>query len=182
MKKQIIMVISIFAVVMIAVLFVAIRKKPEMSLKMGDKVPDFTLPASSGKDFVFSKELGKKIIVLYFYPKDFTSGCTAEACTFRDEYDVFKKAGAEVIGVSSDTMESHLKFIKAEKLPFVLLSDVKGEVRKLFKVKSTIGVMPGRVTFIIDKKGIVRDVFSNQFEAKKHIENALKVINELNEK
>src|SRR5512136_1125914 len=101
-------------------------------VKVGDQAPDFRLPNQSG-DMVNLKDFnGKKIVVLYFYPRDFSSGCTAEACAFRDSYEVFKEAGAEVIGVSSQSVESHEQFVSVNSLPFILLSDDDGRVRKLY--------------------------------------------------
>ena len=123
---------------------------------------------------------GKKNIVLYFYPKDNTAGCTAEACSFRDSYEVFQEAGAEVIGISSDSEKTHQQFANKNKLPFILLSDLGGVVRKFYGVPSTFGLLPGRVTYIIDKKGIVRHIFSSQFAPQMHVTEALKVLNELN--
>src|SRR6266850_1604776 len=116
---------------------------------------------------------GKKAVVLYFYPKDDTPGCTAEACSFRDSYEDFQDAGAEVIGVSSDSGASHAKFAKRHELPFTLLSDAKGEVRKKYGVPATMGLLPGRVTFVIDRKGIVRHVFNSQLQATRHVQEAL---------
>ncbi len=151
------------------------------NVKIGDRAPDFTLDSQSGDKVRLKDFIGKKIIVLYFYPKDGTPGCTAEACSFRDNYDVFKNAGAEVIGISSDAVESHSAFVLKYNLQFILLSDKDQTVRKLYGVPSTLGLLPGRVTYIIDKKGIVRHVFSSQFNATKHISEALRVIQSLTE-
>lgn len=156
-------------------------KSKKGNVGIGDKAPDFTLGSQSGDTVRLRDFIGKKIIVLYFYPKDGTPGCTAEACSFRDNYDVFKKAGAEVIGISSDAVESHSAFVLKYNLPFILLSDKDQTVRKLYGVPSTLGLLPGRVTYIIDKKGIVRHVFSSQFNATKHISEALRVIQSLTE-
>jgi peroxiredoxin Q/BCP len=150
-----------------------------VAVKVGDKAPDFTLPSQMGDNVTLSEYFGKKNIVLYFYPKDETRGCTREACSFRDSYDVFTSLGAEVIGVSGQSVESHKSFATHHGLPFILLSDEKNEVRQLYGVPATMGVIPGRVTFIIDKRGIVRHVFSSQFQPEKHIEEALKVLKEL---
>jgi peroxiredoxin Q/BCP len=150
-----------------------------MKINVGDKAPDFTLPSQMGDNVTLSEYFGKKNIVLYFYPKDETRGCTREACEFRDRYDVFTSLGAEVLGVSSDTLESHKSFATHHGLPFLLLSDEDGKVRKLYGVPSTMGIIPGRVTYIIDKKGVVRHVFSSQFQPEKHIEEALKILKEL---
>jgi peroxiredoxin Q/BCP len=148
-------------------------------VKVGDHAPDFTLPDQSNQMVSLKDHVGKKVVVLYFYPKDFSSGCTAEACAFRDSYDVFKEAGAEVIGVSSQSVDSHRRFALANALPFVLLSDEGGKVRKLYGVPSSLGLVPGRVTYVIDKEGVVRHVFSSQFSAVKHIEEALRIVKEL---
>jgi peroxiredoxin Q/BCP len=150
-----------------------------MKVNVGDKAPDFTLPSQMGDNVTLSEYFGKKNLVLYFYPKDETRGCTREACEFRDSYDVFTSLGAEVLGVSSDTLESHKSFATHHGLPFLLLSDEKGEVRKLYGVPATMGIIPGRVTYIIDKKGIVRHIFNSQFQPEKHIEEALKILKEL---
>src|SRR5712692_6249431 len=120
-------------------------------VKVGDRAPDFTLPSLTGEPVSLESFLGKKAIVLYFYPKDQTAGCTAEACAFRDNYEVFQEAGAEVIGISSDSQESHQKFATRNHLPFILLSDKGGAVRKRYGATSTLGLLPGRVTYLIDK-------------------------------
>jgi peroxiredoxin Q/BCP len=150
-----------------------------MKVNVGDKAPDFTLPSQMGDNVTLSEYFGKKNVVLYFYPKDETRGCTREACEFRDQYDVFTSLGAEVLGVSSDTLESHKSFASHYGLPFLLLSDEKGEVRKLYGVPSSMGILPGRVTYIIDKKGVVRHIFNSQLQPEKHIEEALKILREL---
>ena len=150
-----------------------------MELKVGDKAPDFTLPSQMGDNVTLSEFFGKKAIVLYFYPKDESAGCTREACRFRDSYDAFTDLGAEVLGVSSQSVESHKSFVSHHGLPFLLLSDADGKVRQLYGVSATMGIIPGRVTFIIDKKGVVRHVFSSQFQPEKHIEESLKILKEL---
>jgi peroxiredoxin Q/BCP len=150
-----------------------------MKVNVGDKAPDFTLPSQMSDKVTLSEYFGKKNLVLYFYPKDETRGCTREACEFRDTYDVFTSLGAEVLGVSSNTLESHKSFATHHGLPFLLLSDKKGEVRKLYGVPSTMGIIPGRVTYIIDKKGIVLHIFNSQFQPEKHIEEALKILKNL---
>jgi len=150
-----------------------------MDVKVGDKAPDFTLPSQLGDNVTLSEFFGKKNVVLYFYPKDESPGCTREACSFRDSYDVFTGLGAEVLGVSSQSVESHKSFATHHGLPFILLSDEKSMVRQLYGVPGTLGIIPGRVTFIIDKSGIVRHIFSSQFQPEKHIEEALKILKEL---
>ena len=148
-------------------------------LKVGDRAPDFTLPMQkTGESFHLYDMIGKSAIVLYFYPKDDTPGCTAEACSFRDNYEVFQEAGAEVIGVSSDSEASHQQFASKYKLPFILLSDKNGELRKKYGVPTTLGFMPGRVTYVIDKEGIVRHIFSSQFAPEQHIVEAIRSLQE----
>jgi peroxiredoxin Q/BCP len=142
----------------------------------GQPAPDFELPDAEGKRIRLADFKGKKAVVLYFYPKDDTPGCTAEACSFRDSYEDFQDAGAEVIGVSSDSTASHEKFAKRHKLPFTLLSDAKGEVRRKYGVPTTLGLLPGRVTFVIDRKGIVRHVFNSQLQATRHVQEALEAL------
>ena len=148
-------------------------------VKVGDRAPDFTLPSLTGEPLSLASYTGKKNIVLYFYPKDQTPGCTAEACAFRDSYEVFQEAGAEVIGISSDSEKSHQQFASQHRLPFILLSDTGGVVRKQYGVPTTFGLIPGRVTYIIDKQGIVRHIFSSQFAPQKHVDEALKVLRTL---
>jgi peroxiredoxin Q/BCP len=150
-----------------------------MPVQIGDTAPDFTLPSQSGERVSLKDFIGKKSVVLYFYPKDDTPGCTAQACAFRDSYEVFRDAGAEVIGVSDDSSASHEKFATKYRLPFTLLSDTGKQLRKLYGVPSTLGLLPGRVTYIIDKNGIVRHIFNSQFNFKGHIEEALKTLREL---
>lgn len=149
-------------------------------MKVGDKAPDFTLLSQTGENVTLSKLIGKKTIVLYFYPKDESKGCTRQACEFRDKYEVFTDLGAEVIGVSSDDVKSHKSFAEKNLLPFTLLSDTENKVRELYGVKSTFGIIPGRVTYVIDKKGIIRRIFSSQFNFKKHIEESLETIKGIN--
>jgi peroxiredoxin Q/BCP len=148
----------------------------KVGLAVGDEAPDFSLPAAGGQTVRLSDFEGKKAVVLYFYPKDDTPGCTKEACTFRDSYEDFTAAGAEVLGVSSDSGESHERFARKHKLPFTLLSDKGGAVRKQYGVPATLGLLPGRVTFVIDREGIVRHVFNSQLAPTQHVNEALQVI------
>jgi thioredoxin-dependent peroxiredoxin len=149
-------------------------------LSVGDLAPSFRLPTSNGGYVSLQDFLGKKNIVVYFYPKDFTRGCTAEACSFRDSYEAFTDLGAEVIGISSDNESSHRDFAQQHKLPFILLSDVDGSVRKAYGVKKTLGLFAGRVSFVIDKKGIIKHIFSSQTRATAHVGEALNVLKSLN--
>jgi peroxiredoxin Q/BCP len=150
-----------------------------MTLRAGDRAPDFTLASSGGKNVTLSELTGKGPVVVFFYPKDDTPGCTVEACTFRDRYDAFADAGAEVVGISSDGVESHDRFVSKHKLPMTLLSDPDGKVRAAFGVKATLGLFPGRATFVIDRQGVVRHVFVSQLRAAAHAGEALSVVRQL---
>ena len=149
-----------------------------MSIEIGDKAPDFTLSTDGNGKVTLSKLRSQKV-VLYFYPKDETSGCTREACAFRDSYEVFADAGAEVIGISSDSVDRHAAFAEHHKLPFTLLSDEKGKVRKSYGVPSLLGVVPGRVTYVIDQRGTVRHVFNSMTNIGRHVTDALDVVKKL---
>jgi peroxiredoxin Q/BCP len=150
-----------------------------MPVKVGDTVPDFTLSSQSGSPVSLKDFYGSKWVVLYFYPKDDTPGCTTESCAFRDQYEVFKAAGAEVIGISADSPESHQRFATKHQLPFTLLSDSGNKVRQLYGVPATFGLLPGRVTYVIDQHGVVQNIFNSQFNFKGHIEESLKILQEL---
>ena len=150
-----------------------------MALEVGDKIPNFSAKDSYGNDFESNSIIGKKPVVLYFYPKDNTPGCTAQACSFRDQYEDFKDLGAEVIGISSDSEVSHQKFTKQYNLPFMLLSDSDKKLRNLFGVKTNLfGLLPGRVTYVIDKNGIIQLVFDSLVSTN-HIPKALNIIKKL---
>jgi peroxiredoxin Q/BCP len=152
-----------------------------MTLAVGDTAPDFTLPSSSGGTITLSEVTKSKgrTAVVFFYPKDDTPGCTLEACGFRDEYNAFVDAGAEVIGISSDSVASHHHFAEKHKLPMSLLSDQGGKVRQLYGVRSTLGILPGRATFVVDRGGIVRHVFVSQLRFATHVQQALAVVRQL---
>jgi thioredoxin-dependent peroxiredoxin len=150
-----------------------------LTVEVGDKTPDFTLPSQMGDNVTLSEFIGRKNIVLYFYPKDETPGCTAEACTFRDSYEELAGLGAEVLGVSGQSVASHKSFASHYGLPFILLSDEDNRVRKLYGVPSSLGLIPGRVTYIIDKQGIVRHIFNSQTQAPRHVEEAKKALREI---
>ena len=146
-----------------------------MGLKTGDTIPDFTLKDQYGNLFSIEKLKGKKPLVIYFYPKDNTPGCTMEACSFRDSYEDFVELGAEVIGISSDTEKSHRRFAEKYQLPFVLLADTEKKVRRLFRVENNLLVLPGRETYVVDKRGKVIMVF-NSVNASKHMKKALQTL------
>jgi thioredoxin-dependent peroxiredoxin len=150
------------------------------TVDVGQSAPDFDLADAHGKHVRLADFRSKRAVVLYFYPKDDTPGCTKEACSFRDSYEAFKEVGAEVIGVSSDSEASHGKFATKYKLPFTLLADAGGAVRKQYGVPATLGLLPGRVTFVIDREGIVRHVFNSQLQATRHVDEALKILKRLN--
>jgi thioredoxin-dependent peroxiredoxin len=149
------------------------------SIQAGDQAPDFTLPTQAGDTFRLQDRMGERVVVLYFYPMDNTSGCTAEACAFRDSYEVFTEAGADVIGVSSDSVDKHAGFASKHNLPFTLVSDKGGKVRKAYGVPGVLGVIPGRVTYVIDRAGVVRHVFSSMTNIDGHVNDALRVVREL---
>ncbi len=151
-------------------------KMENVAIKEGVRAPDFTLPSQDGSMVSLSQFAGIKSVVLFFYPKDESYGCTKEACSFRDNYEVFKEAGAEVIGISADDEASHKSFASNHKLPFILLSDRDRKVAGLYKVGRTLGVLPGRVTYVIDRNGIIKKIFSSQFSFEKHIEEALSIL------
>ena len=147
-----------------------------MSLNIGDQIPEFKLTDQNGEVFDINAVKGKNSLVIYFYPKNFTPGCTKEACSFRDSYEDFKELGAEVIGVSADSKKSHERFAKKYNLPFVLLSDENGKVKRKFGVKNNLlGLLPGRETYVVDKNGIVIYVF-NSINAERHIKKALEAL------
>ena len=150
-----------------------------LSVKVGDKAPDFTLPSQMGDSVTLSEFFGKKNVVLYFYPKDETPGCTREACSFRDSYQELTNLGAEVLGVSGQSVDSHKSFATHYGLPFILLSDEDNKIRKLYGVPQSLGILPGRVTYIIDKQGVVRHIFNSQTQTQRHVEEAKNTLKEL---
>jgi peroxiredoxin Q/BCP len=151
----------------------------KQSLRVGDKAPDFSLPDNKGGLTALSDFKGKKNVVLFFYPKNDTKGCTAEACRFRDEYEDFLSHDTEVLGISSDSVSSHERFAGKHGFSYPLLSDAGGKVRESYAVEKTWLLIPGRVTFVIDKQGVIRHVFNSQFNPEKHIDEALNIIKSL---
>lgn len=149
-------------------------------MKIGDKVPAFQLPDQDGNVFKLDDALGKGPLVFFFYPKDETPVCTAEACSFRDANDDFVKAGATVFGVSSDDVASHKKFADKHKLNYRLLADVGGKVREQLGVpRSFFGLKDGRVTYVVDKGGVVRMVHEAALSAQAHVDQAIGIIKSL---
>jgi peroxiredoxin Q/BCP len=150
----------------------------KVGVAVGDEAPGFALPDAQGETVRLADFRGRKAVVLYFYPKDDTPGCTKEACAFRDAYEDFVDEGAEVIGVSSDSGDSHARFASKHRLPFRLVSDRDGAVRRSYGVPATLGLLPGRVTFVIDRAGRVRGVFNSQLQAERHVREALAALRE----
>jgi thioredoxin-dependent peroxiredoxin len=151
----------------------------DRKIAVSEKAPLFSLPDQNGKLVNISDFIGKTKLVLYFYPKDESYGCTKEACSFRDSYEDFKDAGAEVIGISADDEASHREFSAHHKLPFILLSDKDKKVATLYNIKKTMGIFSGRVTFVIDKEGIIRMIYSSQLNFQKHVDEAVEMLKQL---
>lgn len=149
-------------------------------IDVGDAAPELTLSTHSDEQIALADYRGKRAVVLFFYPKDGTPVCTKEACAFRDAYEDFVEAGAVVIGLSGDSAARHQAFAASHRLPFVLVSDKDGRARRAFGVPRSLGLLPGRVTYVIDREGIVRHVFSAQFAADRHVSEALEAIRKLN--
>jgi thioredoxin-dependent peroxiredoxin len=156
------------------------QNKAMTEIKIGSTIPQFSLPDQNGTVFNINSVLGKKNLVIYFYPKDDSPGCTAQACSFRDQFEVFSEADAVVIGISGQSVESHKKFADKYRLNYTLLSDEGNQVRKLFGVPTNmLGLLPGRVTYIADKTGKVVYIFNSQSQATKHVDEALKILRSL---
>ena len=150
-------------------------------IEVGSKVPIFELKDQNGELFKLEAVLGKKNLVIYFYPKDDSPGCTKEACSFRDQFKVFADADAIIIGISAQSVESHLKFAKKHRLNYTLLSDTGNGVRKLFGVPANFfGLIPGRVTYVVNKEGKVMYLFNSQIQAEKHVNEALRILQKIN--
>lgn len=145
-------------------------------LSIGDRAPEFSATTYDGARISLTDFRGRRALVLFFYPKDGTPICTQEACAFRDSYQKFLAAGVEVVGVSSDAAESHRRFAERHQLAFPLISDRDGSLRKAFGVRKVLGLLPGRVTFVIDQQGIVRQIFSALFASGEHVRQALEAV------
>lgn len=151
-----------------------------MSTKVGDLAPDFTLTDQNNNEFTLKDLIGKQNIVLFFYPRDKSHGCTKEACAFRDNFEMFRNQNTTIIGISNDSIERHQSFASHLNLPFQLLSDENNAVRKLYGVKAALlGLIPGRKTYIINKQGIIAAIFDYQFNPKRHVTDSLKAIEKL---
>lgn len=142
----------------------------------GDVAPDFSATATDGRQIRLRDFFGRTGLVIFFYPKDGTRICTAEACAFRDSYALFTEAGFEVIGISGDSAESHSQFVSEHRLPFPLIADQDGSLRRLFGVPRVLGLLPGRVTYVIDATGTICRIYSAAFASSEHVQQALKAI------
>jgi len=143
-------------------------------LRAGQPAPDFELPDQDGNAVRLSQFRGVSPVVIFFYPKDDTSGCTKEACGFRERFGEFRAAGVRILGISSDSPASHRRFADKYDLPFTLLSDIDGSVRRLYGVRATMGIIPGRASFVIDRDGRLLSVYNSQFRPLRHVHEALK--------
>jgi peroxiredoxin Q/BCP len=156
------------------------KDKHMNEIKLGSTIPAFTLPDQNGNMFDINSVLGKKNLVIYFYPKDDSPGCTAQACSFRDQFEVFSEANAVIIGISGQSVKSHKEFAEKHRLSFTLLSDEGNKVRKQFGVPTNfLGLLPGRVTYVTDKSGKVIYTFNSQLQTEKHVDEALRILKEL---
>ncbi len=150
-------------------------------IKVGEVAPDIHGIDQGGQVVQLSQFRGQRTVVLFFYPADESPICTKEACSFRDAYETFVSAGAEVIGVSGDSLDKHRQFASRHQLPFHLLVDTDGEIRRALGVPRSLGLLPGRVTYVIDSAGIVRHIFSSQFSSDRHVQEALEMVRQLSE-
>jgi peroxiredoxin Q/BCP len=160
--------------------YIIFNKNSNMNeLKIGSNIPAFSLPDQNGNLFDINSALGKKNLIIYFYPKDDSPGCTAQACSFQDQFEVFKEADAVIIGISGQSVESHKEFALKHRLTFTLLSDEGNKIRKQFGVPTNLlGLLPGRVTYVADKSGKVIYIFNSQIQATKHVDEALRILKE----
>lgn len=149
------------------------------ALTVGSSAPLFTLPDQDGHPVVLAEALKVGPVVVYFYPRDDTPGCTAQACKFRDGYADFSDAGAQVLGISADTVDSHKKFAERYRLPFRLLADTDDAVHTAYGVQAALGLIRGRVTYVIDSTGVIRHVFEDRLHATAHVSDALHVLRTL---
>jgi peroxiredoxin Q/BCP len=167
--------IKLFVFLAVIILLFWIFKSKKTTLAIGDKIPSFKLQNQEGK-WLDSSSFNGAPLVIYFYPKDDTPGCTKEACLFRDNYEKFKENNVEVVGVSADAIESHKDFVAKYHLPFILLADSDRSVHKAFGVGKKLSVFTARITFIVNAKGKIVKIFEDNINAEKHIEEALKAL------
>jgi thioredoxin-dependent peroxiredoxin len=176
--KRLIKILVLMSLNLIFMINVIGQKKQD-EIKLGSDVPVFSLPDQDGKIFNLKDYTGKKNLVIYFYPKDDTPGCTKEACSFRDQYRDFVDNNAMVIGISAQNPESHRKFISKYNLNFTLLCDEDGKVKNMFGAKNSLGgLLPARITYVVNKQGKIIYIFSSQTEPAKHVDEALRILKE----
>jgi len=162
-------------------IYTANSKEKNMEIKIGDSIPAIALKDQNGDLFDLQATTAGKNVVLFFYPKDDSPGCTAQACSFRDQFQDFADANAVVIGISGQSVESHKKFAEKHRLTYTLLSDEGNKIRKQFGVPTNFfGLLPGRVTYIIDKTGKVVYIFNSQTQVNQHVEKTLSILKDLN--
>ncbi len=152
-----------------------------MPLTVGDRAPSISCEDQDGNICNIGDRNGT-ILVLFFYPKDDTPGCTAEACGFRDSHGELQTLGAQVWGVSGDDAISHRRFAERHQLPFPLLSDADQSLRRAFGVPKTLGLLPSRVTYVIDGEGVIRHVFNNLLDGPAHVHQAQQIVQSLHTK
>lgn len=150
-----------------------------MSIEVEDRAPEIHAKTSDGQEFRLSDLRGKKVAVVFFYPKDNSPFCTQEACSFRDSYEDFVQRGAEVIGISGDTDQSHQSFANSHQLPFRMIADSSGAIRQAFDVPKSFLLLPGRVTYVVDRDGIVRLKFHSALFPNQHVKEALRIVESL---
>lgn len=172
--------LSIYILLFMAYLAFDTNPEKMKKIEVGSTVPHFELPDQHGNLFSLDAVLGKKNLVIYFYPKDDSPGCTKQACSFRDQFEVFADADALIIGISGQSVESHFEFAQKHRLNYILLSDEGNTVRKLFGVPTNFfGLIPGRVTYVVNKEGKVVYLFNSQTQTEQHVEEALRVLREI---
>ncbi len=167
----------ILVILLVGSFFLSGNMKKEKGIEIGDKLPSFSLLDQNGELFSSDDYIGKTALVIYFYPKDDTSGCTKEACKFRDNYEDFTDLEVQIIGISGDSVESHKNFADKYNLPFTLLADTDNDVRGLFGVPTSFfGTVPGRVTYVVNNSGVVIHIYNSMIKAENHIDEALKAL------
>jgi len=172
--------LTIYLALFIAYLIFDTNSEKMKKIEIGSQVPSFELNDQNGDLFKLETVLGKKNLVIYFYPKDDSPGCTKEACSFRDQFEVFADADAMIIGISAQSVESHLNFANKRRLNYTLLSDTGNKVRQLFGVPASFfGLIPGRVTYVVNKEGKIAYLFNSQIQAEKHVDEALRILQEI---
>lgn len=147
-----------------------------MVLTVGTQAPDFTLPSTGSKSFTLSEHMRGKACILYFYPKDFTRGCTKEACEFREAFSFFRDRDIDIVGISADTVSSHQKFKEKYELPFELLADVNRKVAKRYQATLPLIGTVRRITYLLDKDHKIAAVYENLFGAEKHVREMIEVV------